>query len=74
MPIATPNLKIAFPSQPAEAARECLYRDGMIAGELTLRDLARFVDGPQGNELRRLEFRRREHEIIELGNRTTGRS
>jgi hypothetical protein len=64
VPIAPPDLEIAFPSQSAEAAGECLYGDSVIARELALRYLARLVYSVQGNELRRLEFRRREHEIV----------
>jgi len=74
MPIAPPELKVAFPSQSAKAAGECFYGDSVIARELALRNLAGFVYSVQGNELRRLELRRREHEIIQLGDRTTGRS
>jgi hypothetical protein len=64
VPIASPDLDVAFPSQSAKAAGERLYGDSVIARELALRYLARFAYSVQGNELRRLEFRRREHEIV----------
>lgn len=72
--VASADLDQAFSAKSAKAARECFYCNCVIARELTLRDLACFIDGVQSNELRRFEFSWRQDEVIQLGDRAAGRS